>query len=86
MRFPVVLFDFDGTVIDSGAIIIASMRHATKTVLGRDIPDEELGRAVGGSGLIEQMRLIDPTGSTSSSSATASTTSRFTRGSRSVRG
>jgi pyrophosphatase PpaX len=60
MRFPVVLFDFDGTVIDSGAIIIASMRHATKTVLGRDIPDEELGRAVGGSGLIEQMRLIDP--------------------------
>ena len=43
MRFPVVLFDFDGTVIDSGAIIIASMRHATKTVLGRDIPDEELG-------------------------------------------
>jgi pyrophosphatase PpaX len=60
MRFPVVLFDFDGTVIDSGAIIIASMRHATKTVLGRDIPDDELGRAVGGSGLIEQMRLIDP--------------------------
>ncbi len=61
MRFPVVLFDFDGTVIDSGAIIIASMRHATKTVLGREIPDEELGRAVGGSGLVEQMRLIDPT-------------------------
>ena len=60
MRFPVVLFDFDGTVIDSGAIIIASMRHATKTILGRDIPDEELGRAVGGSGLVEQMRLIDP--------------------------
>lgn len=59
MRFPVVLFDFDGTVIDSGAIIIASMRHATKTVLGRDIPDEELGRAVGGSGLVEQMRLLD---------------------------
>jgi pyrophosphatase PpaX len=60
MRFPVVLFDFDGTVIDSGSIIIASMRHATKTVLGRDIPDEELGRAVGGSGLLEQMRVIAP--------------------------
>jgi len=60
MRFPVVLFDFDGTVIDSGSIILASMRHATKTVLGRDIPDEELGRAVGGSGLSEQMRLLDP--------------------------
>jgi len=60
MRFPVVLFDFDGTVIDSGSIIIASMQHATKTVLGRDIPDEELGRAVGGAGLIEQMRMIEP--------------------------
>lgn len=60
MRFPVVLFDFDGTVIDSGSIILASMRHATKTVLGRDIPDEELGRAVGGAGLVEQMRLLDP--------------------------
>jgi pyrophosphatase PpaX len=60
VRFPVVLFDFDGTVIDSGSIILASMRHATRTVLGREIPDEELGRAVGGSGLIEQMRLIDP--------------------------
>jgi pyrophosphatase PpaX len=60
VRFPVVLFDFDGTVIDSGSIILASMRHATKTVLGREIPDEELGRAVGGSGLLEQMRLIAP--------------------------
>ena len=78
MRFPVVLFDLDGTVIDSGSIIIASMRHATKTVLGRDIPDEELGRAVGGSGLIEQMRLLDPSASTSSSPATGRTTSRST--------
>jgi beta-phosphoglucomutase-like phosphatase (HAD superfamily) len=34
MRFPVVLFDLDGTVIDSGAIILASMRHAAREVLG----------------------------------------------------
>src|SRR6266702_2623110 len=27
MRFPTVLFDLDGTVVDSGAIILASMRH-----------------------------------------------------------
>ena len=59
MRFPVVLFDFDGTVIDSGAIILASMRHATLTVLGRDFEDEILMAAVGGSGLNEQMRLLD---------------------------
>lgn len=59
MRFPVVLFDFDGTVIDSGAIILASMRHATLTVLGRDFEDEILMAAVGGAGLAEQMRLLD---------------------------
>jgi pyrophosphatase PpaX len=59
VRFPVVLFDFDGTVIDSGAIILASMRHATLTVLGREFEDEVLMAAVGGSGLNEQMRLLD---------------------------
>ncbi len=60
MRFPVVLFDLDGTVIDSGSIILASMRHAALTVLGREIPDAELVQAVGGPGLVEQMRLLDP--------------------------
>ena len=56
MRFPVVLFDLDGTVVDSGGIILASMRHATRTVLGREIPDEALMAAVGGPGLEAQMR------------------------------
>ena len=40
MRFPVVLFDLDGTLVDSGAMILASMRHATRTVLAREIPDD----------------------------------------------
>lgn len=57
--YPVVLFDLDGTVIDSGSIILASMRHASRTVLGREIPDEQLVAAVGGPGLVEQMRLLD---------------------------
>jgi pyrophosphatase PpaX len=56
VRFPVVLFDLDGTVVDSGPIILASMRHATRTVLGRDISDEALMAAVGGPGLEAQMR------------------------------
>ena len=56
MRFPIVLFDLDGTVVDSGAIILASMRHATRTVLGREIPDQALMAAVGGPGLEAQMR------------------------------
>jgi pyrophosphatase PpaX len=56
MRFPVVLFDLDGTLIDSGAMILSSFRHATRTVLRRDVPDEQLRAAVGfGAGLTEQM-------------------------------
>jgi pyrophosphatase PpaX len=60
VRLPVVLFDLDGTVIDSGGIILASMRHAATTVLGRDFPDDELMQAVGGPGLEHQMRALDP--------------------------
>jgi len=60
MRFPVVLFDLDGTVIDSGAIILASMRHAAREVLGADVPDEQLMAAVGGPGLEAQMRALAP--------------------------
>jgi pyrophosphatase PpaX len=60
MRFPVVLFDLDGTVIDSGAIILASMRHAAKEVLGAEPPDELLMAAVGGPGLEAQMHALSP--------------------------
>jgi pyrophosphatase PpaX len=60
MRFPVVLFDLDGTVIDSGAIILASMRHAAKEVLGAEPPDDELMAAVGGPGLEAQMHALAP--------------------------
>jgi pyrophosphatase PpaX len=59
-RYPVVLFDLDGTVIDSGGIILASMRHATREVLGREYGDEELLQTVGGPGLEAQMRAFDP--------------------------
>jgi pyrophosphatase PpaX len=61
MRYDPVLFDLDGTVVDSGAIILASLRHATQTVLGRTIPDEQLLATVGGSGLVSQMRDFDET-------------------------
>jgi pyrophosphatase PpaX len=57
---PVVLFDLDGTVVDSGAIILASMRHATREVLGRDFDDAELMQAVGGPGLEAQMAVFAP--------------------------
>ena len=60
MRFPVVLFDLDGTLVDSAAIILASFRHAARTVLQREVADEHILAAVGGSTLPEQMRLLDP--------------------------
>ena len=60
MRFRVVLFDLDGTLIDSGPIILASMQHATRTVLGREIAYEELAATIGGQGLVTQMEAIDP--------------------------
>jgi len=60
MRFRFVLFDLDGTLIDSGPIILASMQHATRTVLGREIAREELAATVGGQGLVSQMRTLDP--------------------------
>ena len=56
MRFPVVLFDLDGTLVDSGPIILASYKHATRTVLALEVPDAELMALVGGPGLLEQMR------------------------------
>ena len=60
MRFPVVLFDLDGTVVDSGGIILASMRHAARIVLGRDFSDDELLVNVGGPGLEAQMEALGP--------------------------
>jgi pyrophosphatase PpaX len=56
VRFRVVLFDLDGTVIDSAGIILASMRHATREVLGLEFSDGRLMAAVGGPGLETQMR------------------------------
>jgi pyrophosphatase PpaX len=61
VQYPVVLFDLDGTVVDTGAIILASMRHAAETVLGRQYSDTQLLAAVGGPGLEAQMHALDPT-------------------------
>ena len=60
MRSSVCLFDLDGTLIDSGPMILSSMKHAALTVLGRDIPEDVLAAAVGGPGLVAQMKALDP--------------------------
>lgn len=59
MRYETVLFDLDGTLIDSGALILASFQHATRSVLGREIPAELLMANVGGHGIHAQMSAFD---------------------------
>ena len=54
-----ILFDNDGTLVDSEALILDSMRHATRAVLGETIPDEVLMAKVG-IPLAEQMRDFTP--------------------------
>jgi pyrophosphatase PpaX len=60
MRYPIALFDLDGTLIDSGPIIIASMRHAARAVLGVEVDEVKVRAAIGGPGLVAQMRELDP--------------------------
>jgi len=60
VRFPVVLFDLDGTLVDSAAVILASFHHATETVLQRRFPDEQILAQVGGTNLETQMARLDP--------------------------
>ena len=54
-----VLFDFDGTLVDTTNLIYQSMRHATGEILGRELPRETLMRNVG-QPLPKQMELLDP--------------------------
>lgn len=52
-----VLFDLDGTLLDTIPHILASFRHATTTVLGAPLPDDVLLRNVGVP-LAKQMRML----------------------------
>lgn len=42
-----VLYDNDGTLVDTHDLILASMRHTTRTMLGKEYSDDELMRGVG---------------------------------------
>jgi len=42
-----MLFDNDGTLVDTRDLILSSLRYSTRTVLGRVIPDDELLAKVG---------------------------------------
>jgi pyrophosphatase PpaX len=46
-RWPVVLFDLDGTLADTIPLIVASYNHAFRTVLGRERAEEEIRSWIG---------------------------------------
>lgn len=52
-----VIFDLDGTVVDTVELIRDSFHHTVRTVLGRDMPDEYLLAGVG-QPLMTQMRRL----------------------------
>jgi pyrophosphatase PpaX len=51
------LFDLDGTLLDTKELILSSFRHATREVLGEQLPDERILPFIG-IPLIYQMRII----------------------------
>lgn len=58
-RIKAVLFDFDGTIMDTNAIILSSWKHTFNTVLGVD-PDKDAIVASFGEPLEETMRKFFP--------------------------
>jgi len=59
MRIDAVIFDLDGTLIDTQELILASFRVATAEVLGQSVPDDEVVRYIG-IPLIDQARILAP--------------------------
>jgi pyrophosphatase PpaX len=55
--FDPVVFDLDGTVVDTVELIVTSFRHATRTVLGVVLPDEVITAGVGQPLLVQMERL-----------------------------
>ena len=50
-----ILFDLDGTLLDTYALILASFRHATAQVLGHELPEKILMAKVG-MPLVEEVK------------------------------
>lgn len=58
-RWPVVVFDLDGTLVDTVDLIVASYQHAFATVLDRQVPRAAITGWIGRP-LIEAMRHESP--------------------------
>lgn len=60
MRYPLIVFDWDGTIIDSAATIAECIRDASRD-LGLEVPERERASHVIGLGLHDAMRMAVPT-------------------------
>ncbi|MDR1388188.1 MAG: HAD-IA family hydrolase [Propionibacteriaceae bacterium] len=47
LRWPIVLFDFDGTVADTIEVIVTGYQHALRTVVGREWDETEVRGWIG---------------------------------------
>jgi phosphoglycolate phosphatase len=59
-RYDLIVFDWDGTVMDSTAIIAGSIQSACRD-LGLPVPDDDMARHVIGLGLMQALRHAVPT-------------------------
>lgn len=59
MRYRLLVFDWDGTIIDSAATIAECIRDASRE-LGLEVPDRERATHVIGLGLHDAMRMAVP--------------------------
>jgi phosphoglycolate phosphatase len=59
MNYRLVVFDWDGTIIDSASTIAECIRDASRE-LGLEVPDTERARHVIGLGLHDAMRIAVP--------------------------
>lgn len=58
-RYDLLVFDWDGTLMDSTASIVRAIQLAFRD-LGRAVPTDEQARHVIGLGLADAMRYLDP--------------------------
>jgi phosphoglycolate phosphatase len=59
MKYRLLVFDWDGTIIDSAATIVECIREASRE-LGLEVPDRERASHVIGLGLHDAMRIAVP--------------------------
>jgi phosphoglycolate phosphatase len=59
MRYPLIVFDWDGTVIDSHATIVDCMQEASREI-GLPIPERSRASHVIGLGLHDAMKIVAP--------------------------